>query len=336
MGILTNYEIIKELGYGMFGNVYLIKNYSNGKKYALKIQHVEKKDLKPNKKSSIWREISFSLNFANKHPSQFIKLCEYDFINGCEKKISIPFDINTFPLNLQKKIISLNKSPYCVRLVYDLVEGNLHQLEGKLTKQQIYSMIIQLTYSIELLHSNNYAHMDIHDRNVGWIKTLKTHKIKINNYYIPTHGYIFKLIDYGMVMNKSDISNNKEKKEFEIEYNNELVLLVHFMVDNTIYDYINSNKIKINFDSDYAQFKETKFYQLIKKYSKLKSIQMFLFDILFPTQYQKITFGSSYTHTIERKLFIPFEDIEYFILNYKTPNLIIKYFRNKLQKIDNL
>lgn len=331
MRILANYSIIKELGYGMFGNVYLIKNFSNNKRYALKIQHVEKKDLNQNKKSSIWREINFSLKFANNYPTQFIKLYEYDFINECgEKKIKIPFDINNFPLNLQKKIIRLNKSLYCARMVYDLVEGNLHQLEGKLTQQQIYSMIVQLTYSIELLHANNYVHMDIHDRNVGWIKTLKTHKIKINNYHIPTYGYIFKLIDYGMVLNKSDIAGNKQKKDFNEYYENELFLLVHFMVDTEIYDYINSNKIRINFDLDYAQFKNTKFYPLIKKYSRLKSIQMFLFDILFPTQYQKIAFGSNYTHTIKRKLFIPFEDIEYFILNYKNPNLVTKYFKSKL------
>ena len=78
MSILSNYKIIKELGYGIFGNVYLIKNKTENKKYALKIQHVEKKDInlnnKSNNKSSIWREINFSLNFANKYPSQYVKL----------------------------------------------------------------------------------------------------------------------------------------------------------------------------------------------------------------------------------------------------------------------
>jgi hypothetical protein len=57
---------------------------------------------------------------------------------------------------------------------------------------------------------------------------------------------------------------------------------------------------------------------------------MFLFDILFPDQYQKIIFGPKYFKTIPRKLFIPFDDIIYFILNYKEPNKIIKYFNGKL------
>jgi serine/threonine protein kinase len=329
MVILSNYSIIKELGYGMFATVYKIQ-IPNKKKYALKIQHVEKKDLKLNLKSSIWREINFSINFANKYPTQFVKLWEYDFIDRCEIKQKYSFDTSIFSIELQKKFSQLSSSPYCVRMVYDVIQGNLYELDSKLSIQQIYSMIIQLTYSIQLLHSNNYIHGDIHNRNIGWIKTGKSSKIKLGKISIPTNGYIFKLIDYGMVMKKSDITNKKEQKEFNNNMTNELVLLVHFMVDSAIYDYINENKINIDFDYDYMEFKKTRYYNLISKYSFLKSIQMFLFELLFPDQYQKISLGEYYTQTIQRKLFIPFEDIEFFILNYKTPNLIIKYFNNKL------
>lgn len=331
MSTLSNYAIIKELGYGMFADVFLIKNKTNNKKYALKVQHIEKKDLRPSKKSSVWIEINFSINFANKYPSQYVKLWDYDFIDNCKSKIKIPFDINTFPINFQKKINRLNTSPYCIRKVYDLVDGDLHQLDGKLTKLQMYSLIIQLTYSIQLIHSNNYIHGDIHDRNVGWVKTAKNHKQKIDNYQIPTYGYQFKLIDYGMVMNKSDLVTKKEKKDFEKNYENELVLLIHFMVDTAIYDYINSNKIDIDWEHDYKEFKKTRFYPLIVKYTNNEHIQMFLFDIMFPDQYQKIAFGSYYLKTIPRKLHISFDDIKYFISHYKEPNQIIKYFYNKIQ-----
>lgn len=332
MSILSNYKIIKELGYGMFANVYLIKNKTYNKKYALKVQHLEKKDLKPNNKSNIWREINFSINFANKYPSQYIKLWEYDFVNNCETKNKFSFDINSFSLKFQKKINLVNKSGYCVRMVYDLIEGDLHQLDGKLTQKQIYSLIIQLTYSIQLLHSNYYIHGDIHDRNVGWIRTPKNHKIKINNLQINTFGYLFKLIDYGLIINKSDLVGKKEKKEYENNFLHELSLLIHFMVDTKIYDYINENKIDINWDYNYNEFKDTKFYPLISKYTNNKLIQMFLFDILFPDQYQKIAFRLNYLKTIPRKLHIPFDDIIYFISNYKEPNKIIKYFNDKLIK----
>ena len=75
-------------------------------------------------------------------------------------------------------------------------------------------MIIQLTYTIKLLHLNDYIHGDIHMGNIGWIKTAKNKKIQILNQSIPTFGYIFKVIDYGMVIKKSDIKNQKEKKKF--------------------------------------------------------------------------------------------------------------------------
>ena len=329
MVILTKYSIIQELGYGMFATVYKIQT-PNKKKYALKIQHIKKSDLKPNPKSSIWKEINFSINFANKYPTQFIKLYEYDFIDGCKYKQKYSFDISTFPNDLQKKFNQLSSSPYCARMVYDLIDGNLYELDGKLSTKQIYSMIIQLTYSIQLLHLANYVHSDIHNRNIGWVKTGKTTKIKLGKLNIPTYGYIFKLIDYGMVMNKLNKMTKKEKVEFANNFENELVLLTHFMVDSAIYDFINENKIGLDFNADYAKFKKTRYYNLIRKYSTNKYIQMFLFDILFPSQYQSIAFGEYYTQTIPRKLFIPFEDIEYFILNYKTPNLIIKYFNNKL------
>lgn len=327
----SDYKIINELGYGMFGTVYQIQMKTNKKKYALKIQHVEKKDLLPNSKSLIWREINFSINFANKYPKQFIKLEDYDFLNDCELKQKYYCDITTLPLKLQKIINKLKNSPFCSRKVYELVNGDLSdKLNSQLSCHQLYSLIIQLTFAIQLMHKHNYVHGDIHNGNVGWIKTSHAFKIKIGNQYVKTLGYLFKLIDYGMVVNKSELVGKKEKIEFDYNYKNELFLLVHFMVDRKIYDYINSNKININFYYIYKEFKSTKFYPLIKKYSDDKIIQMFLFDILFPDIYQKIAFGSTYTKTIQRKLYIPFEDILYFICNYTEPNKIIKYFNNKL------
>lgn len=326
--ILSNYQIIKELGYGMFGTVYEIKTLYNKKHYALKIQHIEKKDIKNTNKSSIWREINFSINFANKYHDQFIKLYDYDFISDCELKQKYAFDTSTFPLEFQKKINKLSSSPYCVRTVYEMVQGDLYQLRKKLSLKQFYSLIIQLTYIVELLHKNNYIHGDIHTKNIGWIKTTLT-KIKLGKLQIPTFGYIFKLIDYGTIMNKLDIHNKKEQKIFENNYENELFSLIFLVIDDSqIYDYVNKNNISRNFNEKYNEFKKTKFYDLIKKYFDNKYIQLFLFDILFQDQYQKIAFGKYYTKTILRKLYIPIEDIEYLIFNHKTPNKIIKYFNN--------
>ena len=127
---LSNYKIIKELGYGMFATVYLIFIPKNKKKYALKIQHIEKKDLKPNTKSNIWRDINFSIDFANNYPDQFVSLLEYDFISNCKLEQKYSFDMTTFPTKYQKIFKQLTSSPYCVRKVYELVDGDLYQLNG--------------------------------------------------------------------------------------------------------------------------------------------------------------------------------------------------------------
>lgn len=48
-------KILKKLGAGVFGTTYLAK-YEN-EQYALKIQHILKKDIKKSFKSALWREI---------------------------------------------------------------------------------------------------------------------------------------------------------------------------------------------------------------------------------------------------------------------------------------
>ena len=93
----------------MFATVYKIQTH-NKKKYALKIQHIKKIDINPNPKSSVWTEINFFINFANKYPVQFIKLYEYDFIERCNIKQKYSFDIFQFPLSLQKKCSQLSVS----------------------------------------------------------------------------------------------------------------------------------------------------------------------------------------------------------------------------------
>ena len=59
---MLEYKIIKELGYGMIGTVYLIETQE--KNYALKIENVLETDLIESSQSRIWREINFCLKFV--------------------------------------------------------------------------------------------------------------------------------------------------------------------------------------------------------------------------------------------------------------------------------
>ena len=55
---MNHYKIIKKLGEGVYGKVDLAK--VNDKKYAIKIQEVDRSDLNENYKIKNWREIKFS------------------------------------------------------------------------------------------------------------------------------------------------------------------------------------------------------------------------------------------------------------------------------------
>ena len=80
----NTYKIIKELGHGMVGTVYLVSH--NNIKYAYKIEHILPSEYKNYKNSNSKEEIDFSIKFANNYPNQFIKLIDYDFIKDCKHK----------------------------------------------------------------------------------------------------------------------------------------------------------------------------------------------------------------------------------------------------------
>jgi serine/threonine protein kinase len=330
MSLLSDYKIIKELGYGIYGTVYLISVPKNNNHYALKIEHIEKKDIKPNPKSFLWREINFYKKFAPKYPNQFIQMYEYDFINNCIHEQKYAYSKELFPIKTQIKLNKLAKSDYCVRKVFDLVDGDISNLIEKLTIKQIYSMIIQITWIINLLHTNNYTHGDFHVGNIGWIKTPKTAKISINNKRIPTYGYIYKLIDFGMIVNKNDIKTQKELKTFEKNLLLEKYHIIYNLTDNKFNNYLKNYSIKWDYSKIYNEFKKTEQFKMIKPFSDSKNIQMFLFDILFPTEFQKMVLQENFKETIPRKTFIPLDDIIFFIKNYQNPKKIIKYFSEKI------
>jgi serine/threonine protein kinase len=237
---MINYNIIKKIGYGTKGQVYLIKVDKH--LYALKVEKLNE--------LYFWREINFYKNFGLKYPNNFIKLIDYEIINNTAKKI------------------------------YDLVDTTLDKIIYKLTKQQIYSVIIQITYSIHLLHSNNYVHGDLRMPNIGMVKTTQQ-EIEILSYRVPTNGWIVKLIDFGSIGERTEAEKLNDLEWYEKKYNTELSKLVNIFIISNLkpldkycekHGIIQSNTIE--------KFIDTKnyYFNLIGKNIKNKYIPKLLID----------------------------------------------------------
>jgi len=323
---IDNLKLIKKIGYGMYGTIYLVK-YENDYR-ALKIEHILKKDM--NKKSSIiWNEINFSLNFGNNYPDQFIKLHAYDFINNCEHNQEYSSNITIFSNKTQKKIKSLSSSDFCIRKIYSLIDTSLDKIFNKLSKVQIYSMLIQLFYTVNLLEKNNYIHGDIHAGNIGVLKTdIKT--LTIGNYTIPTEGYIYKLIDYGFTTNKNDTENKKQfKKLFGKESKYIILLLINF----PLWTFINKNNIKINDDKTiYKKIKKTSEFKLLEEFTSDNDLKFLLFQLLNPELYQKTVSDYKFKKVYKPVLRIDLLDIIFIIKSINNLDTIIKFL---LYKINN-
>jgi serine/threonine protein kinase len=183
------------------------------------------------------------------------------------------------------------------------------------------------------MHENNYVHRDLHPGNIGVCFT-KQKYFEINNHKIATHGYLYKIIDYGRVLNKNDINNTTEKKEFDIAINSEIRDLKYLFIKSQTWKYIGDNKIEIlDFKNHYKLFKQTDEYDIIKEYTNIESDQMFLYEILYPEEYYKLLMKKKYKY-FPIKLRIPIEDIIYFVRCGNDHMKIIKYFVSRINYYD--
>lgn len=328
---LNNYKPKKKLGQGMIGTTFLV--YKKGKKYALKIEHILKKDVKKSLSSPVWREIEFAKKMGKKYPDQFMTLYGHDIIDKCKHKQKYAFDLKMFPKNLQKGIKAIAKSPYCARKLWSLIDFSLHEKLNKLNTKQIYSAIIQITNICYLMKKHGYSHNDLHPGNIGIKKTKKKY-ITIFSKRIPTFGYIYVAIDYGLVLHKKYKLNKEEKKKLKDPYlwYYQIQIIVNMLVDSLLWKYINKNKIKLApYEKDLEIFKKHSIYNTLKKFSNNVHIQFRLCEMLFPEIYQQIVLKKQNTKKIlKMKYKTPKEDVFYIMSNIDNYKNIVHYFAKKL------
>ena len=293
----------------------------NKKKYIVKIEYVTKEDTL-NKNSQKQKEVDFSLKFGNKHKDHFMELIHHYFQDNCT--IELRWDLNNPPKPWTKKLINEYKSimnqHICLYKIYTKMDVILNNVLNDRTHKQIYSMLLQVSYAMNLLHKNNYIHGDLHSGNVGAIKTLKRATINLGSITIPTYGYHWKLIDFGMTLHKDDIKTKFDKERFSLEmddiYDEGLFYNLQTYIEHDG-NYTYSELIKI--------IKKTEEFKVIEEiHSKNKTIQYGLYQTLYPDKCIKLLGGK-----IIKPAILPISDLIFFAKNGMHSDATFQYLLDK-------
>jgi broad specificity phosphatase PhoE len=158
-------KIIKSLGKGANGETFLIE-YDN-KQYALKKQKII-----DNEKKLFDDEISFfnwidNLNENNK--IFFMKLHHYRLDNNC----NFNFAPSRGTIDDEHK-----NSNLCFDMILELKKDTLNKIINNLSKEQIISAFIQMTFAVSLMQKAGYYHFDAKTDNIAYNET-KNEKVKI-------------------------------------------------------------------------------------------------------------------------------------------------------------
>jgi serine/threonine protein kinase len=197
-------KVIKKLGAGMWGTVYLI-DYEN-KKYAMKVQKILEEEKVQNPKFPIWRELLF-FNDVNKMPQEsrkfFCKLHGFK-IQVCGKYKHIrPKNVPENSIFV-KKFKEMNSSNICAILVMDYLGSiSLYDyLQTSPPAKKIYTILLQICKINKIMSDMKYSHNDLHPSNLM---------------VTENSGLQLVAIDYGNVTNASygkAYSNDSEEYYF--------------------------------------------------------------------------------------------------------------------------
>jgi len=312
---VDKYKIIKKLDVGGFGTIYLVKK--DKKEYALKIEKILEEEVKKDLSSPVWREIDFATNLGNLYPDQFMKLYDYDIIDECKHYQEYTGQKKEKKEYMENRI----KSKYCSRKIYSLIDITLKELIPKLKNQnEIYSIIIQISYAIYLMNNHGYTHNDLHTGNIGIIFTNKKY-IKIFNEDIPTYGYQVNIIDYGLVLHHNFKLKTKnmlgydEKKLYENSIKDELKkTLARLLFNHSVFHKILSNK-DINFDEIRDSFYDSNKGKVLQSITNDKNDVFYLYTMINPLQWEKLILGKYFKKYIPIQKLLQTDDWIYILEN---------------------
>jgi len=313
-----NYKIIKEIGIGMMGTVYLVEDKLNNK-YAMKIEKILKKHSKESLEYNLWREIEFSNTIHKKYPKHFMKIYDNwidekcNHIQNWEKQ---GLKLELFDKSTQKFYQKLFDSPYCSIKIYSLIDLTLKDIIGKISNKEYYDIFIQCLYIMYLCNKSGYLHGDWKMDNIGIVKTTDEY-INIFDKKIKTHGYLVVLLDYGGVIHKKYILSSFEKKIFQNKKTD-----LFFMFDRYRYNMIfNFKEFENKYNTDTFNtitingeiMKEIQ--KFLPKFNKNNDIlSQYIYKIIYYNDFENHLVGKN-INPIKPKLLLPQETILFIIKN---------------------
>jgi hypothetical protein len=303
-----SYKIIESIGYGTSATAFKIQIGS--KFYVIRRQKIYKKEIEYyNKTFEILNDKNTKINHELSNEDLFRSIYFNKFINTINKNhFAIIYKYEIGISNFKQKLTESCKnnfqqfkkynetfdSKYSFDIIMDLKDGLIRDLIPKLNKKELYSMIIQIIYALNLMHINGYYHLDVNNGNTCYTKT-KIKTLDILGYRVPTFGYLYSLIDY------SDIRN----VQFQLKNDNELKSLIE-----------NLNNYKYNDNMKF--FSDTVFNGEIEKLKLLLKIISKDKSVLLDPNISK--------------LILSYKEIKYFIKYASNAHKIIRYFYKLIQK----
>lgn len=176
---------------------------------------------------------------------------------------------------------------------------------------------------------NGYTHCDLHGQNIGAIFVNRDKKIDILGYKFPTFGIQYKALDFGMVLSDEYKLNDEDKKMYNFYLEEELSRVIRRIVVYRNGKLLTLENIPENVINEIEQDK------LFRKVDQTISLeeQIILFQLLYPTEFQKIYLGNKYIKTNYPTLYLDLEDFIYLYLNRNQPINIINFCYGKFSNL---
>ncbi len=330
--IFNKYIIIKKIGSGFNGVIYLVKD-ENNKEYAYKIHKLLDYELHKDFGSSVIRQFDFMKNVIIKYPNHFINIIDFYITTDCKKD-------SNYNIKIPKGGIQKILSNYCVHYFYSLIDTTFPDLIKRWSSfnyKVFYDLFLQSLYMIYIIKSHGYNHNDLHNSNIG-LKITKDDDINILNYKIPTHGYYVQMIDYDGITNdkyKSYINNFNERYRYKTDFGKIIASFIPFIMYYPLYKKYNIDEIT----------QKSKYYEppkirnfLLKNFKNIPYDNRkggdYIFNFVKSAIY-KIVFWRDYQKYILKikpiKLIYPIDlnDIFFIINNMYEPKIILKHFLQK-------